>query len=190
MSQAPTHRVLMVVLCCLSCSGCSDGSAANRAYWVTFVVLGSAVGYGVTVTCRKVAARNRDYRNEWKEEALVEAPEEYRKLRDEITSWIPDCGHIVKSEGIRKRAFGRRSSSSRARDKSLELLSRGLFYATLLHEDDITRETYEAVEELTRLQNCCARCRVFNKNRATPKCLAISDTESVNVEMGFDVDES
>lgn len=151
--------------------------AQKRALVITTTVVGlAAAAFAVWVITSG--------RREEREQELLHAEERYNRTAEEIKNHLPACAYILREDGKKGRVFRWRSGSTRARQKSVELIVGARYYAKLLFDFYPTKEGYVAREELERLYNCCIDCAPTNKGTRNPKCLALRDSEGI-VDLEF-----
>ena len=121
-----------------------------------------------------------------KARALQAAPREYNDNREQLQRALPDCKYILLEEAKRDNSYKTGSSSVKAREKCIRLIRRALTNALLLHNHDINRGTYTAVEELERIKTACANCLELNKEKRNPVCRALTQqTGTIEAELQF-----
>jgi len=152
---------------------------------LVWIIVGVVIGAIARAIVRGLIVVIREERATEKERRLAEAPDAYAEGRRKVLSWMPDCAHILASEGNDGNAYRSGSSCFRARSKSLDLIEGALEHATLLDEEDITRASFTAVKQLTNWQGCCTDCKESNEGKSNPQCLALAEATDIEVELRF-----
>lgn len=114
----------------------------------------------------------------------------YNRVAPQIAPWLAQCQRILMAEGRRGGVYQEGSASNRARAKSVRLIEEALRPALFSYERDITADTYQATEELQRLHNACLNCRALNQRTSVPRCVALTDSPDVDVDLQFQNNES
>ena len=183
-SVRASATLLLVILCFLT--GCSAPAQASLG------ILVSLVAIIILIAAVRALRRSAERRAAIREERLLQAPAAYRQGRDELVTWLPQCRAIVLDQGSEAGAGKDGSDSLRAQHKSERLIQSALAQATLLHSHDITLTSFTAMKELRRLKQCCGdACTRLNKGcEGRPKCLALVESEEVDVDLRFELLEA